>query len=92
MTHEVVIDCPHCAVRVKAKANTWLGGDISYFLVECVACAGPIPQAARFGVSESDSCNTLAGLAIRLRKHGSHTSRIVGNLSRVDTLYEASPE
>jgi hypothetical protein len=26
-----------------------------------VASAGPITQAARFGVSEVDSCNSLAG-------------------------------
>jgi HEPN domain-containing protein len=47
MTHEIVIDCPHCAVRVKAKANTWLGGDIAYFLVECPSC-----HSALFGSAE----------------------------------------
>ena len=47
MPHEIVIDCPHCAVRVKTKATSWIGGDIAYFLVECPSC-----NSALFGSAE----------------------------------------
>jgi len=44
MSHEIVIDCPHCAVRVKAEAKTWVGnGDQgAYFLVQCPSCQGAL--------------------------------------------------
>lgn len=40
MSHAIVIDCPHCAVRVKAEAKTWVGNgeEEAYFLVECPSC------------------------------------------------------
>lgn len=47
MTQEVVIDCPHCNVRVKTKATSWIGGDIAFFLVECPSC-----HDALFGSAE----------------------------------------
>lgn len=48
VANEIVIDCPHCAVRVKAPATTWIGGDISFFLVECPSCKSPL-----FGSAEA---------------------------------------
>lgn len=42
MAVEVVIDCPHCVVRVKAKTTTWIGGDTAYFLVQCPSCNNPL--------------------------------------------------
>jgi len=44
MSSEVIIDCPHCAVRVKTKANTTIttaDGDC-YFLVQCPSCHRPL--------------------------------------------------
>ncbi len=40
MANQIVIDCPYCAVRVKAEAKSWVGGlpDEAYFLVECPSC------------------------------------------------------
>ena len=48
MSHELVIDCPHCSVRVKTKPTGCLAGEVSYFLVECPSCKG-----ALFGSAES---------------------------------------
>lgn len=44
MSSEFVIDCPHCAVRVKAKANTTItsADNESYFLAECPSCHSPL--------------------------------------------------
>ncbi len=36
---EVVIDCPHCKVRVKTTSDAYVGGEISFFLVECPSCS-----------------------------------------------------
>lgn len=47
MVQEVVIDCPHCVVRVKAKVNSWVSGEPVFFLVECPSCHNPL-----FGSSE----------------------------------------
>ncbi|MDR3480515.1 MAG: DUF4145 domain-containing protein [Burkholderiaceae bacterium] len=47
MAHEIVIDCPHCVVRVKAKVNSWVNGEPAFFLVECPSCHNPL-----FGSSE----------------------------------------
>ncbi|MBI5604280.1 MAG: DUF4145 domain-containing protein [Deltaproteobacteria bacterium] len=46
VSNEIVIDCPHCAVRVKAEAKTWVGRENgeTYFLVRCPSC-----QNALFG-------------------------------------------
>lgn len=40
MTNDIVIDCPHCAVRVTAKATAWVGNgeEQAFFLVECPSC------------------------------------------------------
>lgn len=40
MANEIVIDCPHCAVRVTAKATAWVGNGAEHalFLVECPSC------------------------------------------------------
>jgi HEPN domain-containing protein len=42
VTQEIVIDCPNCAVRVKSKATTWIGGEVAYFLVACPSCNSPL--------------------------------------------------
>jgi HEPN domain-containing protein len=53
MSHEVVIDCPHCVVRVKAKAESWLGGgDTYFFLVECPSCKGALFGSAENTIDE----------------------------------------
>jgi len=50
MTRETIIDCPHCAVRVKANVTTWIDGDLdgspAYFLVECPSCNNPLLGSA----------------------------------------------
>jgi HEPN domain-containing protein len=40
VSHDIVIDCPHCTVRVKAKAAVWIGNgeEQAFFLVECPSC------------------------------------------------------
>src|ERR1019366_3632165 len=44
MANEIIIDCPHCAVRVRTAAKSWVGDadDIAYFLVECPSCQSPL--------------------------------------------------
>lgn len=44
----MVIDCPRCAVRIKAEVETWVGNgeEEAYFLVECPTC-----KQALFGSS-----------------------------------------
>jgi hypothetical protein len=44
MAHEIVIDCPNCAVRVKAEATAWVsnGDEEAFFLVECPSCHNPL--------------------------------------------------
>jgi HEPN domain-containing protein/endogenous inhibitor of DNA gyrase (YacG/DUF329 family) len=41
MSQNIVIDCPHCAVRVTAKAETWVGNgeEEAFFLVQCPSCS-----------------------------------------------------
>ncbi|WP_300753370.1 DUF4145 domain-containing protein [Janthinobacterium sp.] len=48
MAHDIIIDCPHCAVRVTAKATSWVGNgeEQAFFLVECPSC-----HSALFGSS-----------------------------------------
>jgi HEPN domain-containing protein len=59
MSQNIVIDCPHCAVRVTAKAETWVGNgeEQAFFLVECPSCSN-----ALFGLSSvyRDEFNNLA--------------------------------
>ncbi len=40
----IVIDCPHCEVRVKTEATTWVGNgeDEAFFLVQCSSCHGAL--------------------------------------------------
>jgi HEPN domain-containing protein len=56
MSNQIVIDCPHCSVRVKAEAKAWVGsgGEGAFFLVQCPSC-----QSALFGsaVSYQDEYN-----------------------------------
>jgi len=56
MANAIVIDCPHCAVRVKAETKSWVSGghDEAFFLVQCPSC-----QNALFGsaVSVQDEFN-----------------------------------
>lgn len=44
MSNEIVIDCPHCEVRVKAEATSSVGKpeDRAYFLVQCPSCQAPL--------------------------------------------------
>ncbi len=44
MPNEIIIDCPHCAVRVKTEAKAWVGDsqDGAYFLVQCPSCNGAL--------------------------------------------------
>lgn len=44
MPNEIVVDCPHCAVRVKAKVTSTVGGHGSdtYFLAPCPSCHNPL--------------------------------------------------
>lgn len=48
MSNAIVIDCPRCAVRVKAEVTSWVGNgqEEAYFLVECPSC-----KQALFGTS-----------------------------------------
>lgn len=40
MSQNIIIDCPHCAVRVTAKTETWVGNgeEQAFFLVQCPSC------------------------------------------------------
>jgi Domain of unknown function (DUF4145) len=40
MSNSVVIDCPHCAVRVQTNAKSWVSviAEEAYFLVQCPSC------------------------------------------------------
>jgi hypothetical protein len=40
MGTELIVDCPHCMVRIKTEARVWVtaDADISYFLVQCPSC------------------------------------------------------
>lgn len=44
MSQEIIIDCPHCMVRVKAAARTLIPGeaDECFFLVQCPSCKSPL--------------------------------------------------
>ena len=44
MPNEIVIDCPHCNVRVRAEAKSWVGDadDGAFFLVQCPSCKSPL--------------------------------------------------
>lgn len=44
MTHELIVDCPHCMVRVKANAKDWISkdGDETFFLLQCPSCRNPL--------------------------------------------------
>jgi hypothetical protein len=45
MPSEIIIDCRHCAVRVKAKADssvTCAEDNDTYFLVQCPSCHSPL--------------------------------------------------
>jgi len=44
MSIELIIDCPHCMVRVKAPAKSWVSGeaDETFFLVQCPSCQNPL--------------------------------------------------
>lgn len=44
MSSEIVVDCPHCAVRVKAKVNTTIANadHDTYFLAQCPSCHSPL--------------------------------------------------
>ncbi len=47
-SEEFVVDCPHCVVRVKAKATSYLhDDDAAFFLVRCPSC-----QGALFGTAD----------------------------------------
>jgi hypothetical protein len=40
MTQNLIIDCPHCAVRIKSQATAWIGNgeEKAFFLLECSTC------------------------------------------------------
>jgi HEPN domain-containing protein len=66
MATQIVIDCPHCAVRVKSEAKTLVGNgqEQAYFLVECPSCHNPL-----FGSSfayQDEFCNWCWDTAERL--------------------------
>ena len=44
MLNEITIDCPHCAVRVRTEAKSWVGDadEGAYFLVACPSCQSPL--------------------------------------------------
>ena len=44
MSSEIVVDCPHCTVRVTATANTTItnADHETFFLVECPSCHSPL--------------------------------------------------
>jgi HEPN domain-containing protein len=44
MAHELIVDCPHCMVRVKANAKDWISkdGDETFFLFQCPSCRNPL--------------------------------------------------
>lgn len=44
MSQSIVIDCPHCAVRVTAKIETWVGNgeEQAFFLAQCPSCSNAL--------------------------------------------------
>lgn len=45
MAQEIVIDCPHCEVRIQAEATSWVTDehdDVGFFLVRCPSCHRPL--------------------------------------------------
>lgn len=45
MPQEIVIDCPHCEVRIQAEATSWVtheDSDAGFFLVRCPSCRRPL--------------------------------------------------
>jgi len=45
MANEIIIDCPHCGVRVRTEAKSWVSGqddEVAYFLVQCPSCHSPL--------------------------------------------------
>lgn len=56
---QLIIDCPHCEVRVKSEAKTWIGNghDEAYFLLQCPSCRSPLLGSA---VAYQDEFNNWA--------------------------------
>lgn len=54
MFQSIVIDCPHCAVRVKAEAKSWVGNgeDAAFFLVECPSCGNALFGSSTAGLDQ----------------------------------------
>lgn len=44
MSNTTTVDCPHCAVRIKADIKSWVGNaqEEAYFLLECPTCRRPL--------------------------------------------------
>lgn len=49
MKQELVIDCPHCAVRIKTHADSYVvdESEQGFFLVQCSSCRKPLFGTAR---------------------------------------------
>ncbi len=58
MANDIVIDCPHCAVRVTAKATAWVGNgeEQAFFLVECPSCRNALFGSSVVYRDEFNNC------------------------------------